>query len=382
MKQLTSPTYIWQLPNWPHFTWQEKVLLPSLSQTRLKQGKLLARISQLPPDDSLTAQAKLLTQETSQTASLEGISYNPKSIRSSVNRRLGLPYGGLPTPTAHIDGLVKVLLNATQHYREHLTLKRLNSWHASLFPTGYSNLTKIRTGKLRNDKSGPMQVISGHSRREIIHFEAPPAPILPQQLRHFLSWWYKDSLSLDGIIRAGLAHLWFITLHPYDDGNGRLARALTDMALAQDDHLPTRYYSLSHYLCSQRKQYYQILETTQKGQLDITPWLNWFILAFDHALSTSESLIATILTKAKFWRLHQNANLNRRQKKVINHLLDAGPNGFQGGLTNQKYTHLAKTSRATAYREILSLLNQHLLIKTAGKGRNSSYQINWPSPLQ
>jgi len=369
--------YIWELENWPKFKWDETVLLPSLSTARLRQGKLIQKILGLLELDSKQAEACIFEEEALKTTQIEGEKYNPELVRSSIHRRLGLDYAGLPQTERHIDGLIEVLFDATRHFDEILTIQRLYGWQASLFPTGYSGLQKIAAGKFRNDIDGPMEVVSGSIGRERVHYQAPPANKVLHEIKLFLSWWNNQSLSSDGIIRAGIAHLYFVTIHPFDDGNGRIARALTDMAIAQDDKLNKRYYSLSTEILRDKQTYYKILEESQKGDLDITKWLTWFIDCFSAALINSEKLLENIFNKADFWRIHQMIEMNARQKKVINKMLDVGEDNFVGGLTTKKYMGMTGMSRITSIREINDLLLKNILIQNEGKGRNVNYSIKW-----
>lgn len=372
--------YIWQQSNWPSFTWDEKALLPLLSQIKLIQGQLTQKLSTLLEEDLVQSQAIILEQETLHTAAIEGEKYNPESIRSSIHKRLHLQTAGLPRITdRHIDGLIDVIIDATTHPDQPLTLSRLYTWHASLFPTGYSRLTKIRVGKFRNDANGPMQVVSGSIGHEKIHFTAPPALHLKSEMSQFLSWWRKSNQGVNGIIRAGIAHLYFVTLHPYDDGNGRLARVLADMALSQDDTFSHRYYSMSQAILSQKKDYYNILEKSQKGDLDITTWLLWFTRCLLLALNNSNLLLKNIFVKASFWQKNYHTPLNQRQQKVINKMLDAGQGNFVGDLTTRKYIGINHNiSRRTAIREIQDLIQKELLSQNPGRGRSVSYDLIWP----
>ena len=367
--------YIWQHSNWPNFTWQSDQLLNALSKARFSQGKLLSRVSALGMHLSREAQAEILIEETIKTAAIEGQTLDRDSVRSSVARRLGLPAAGLQTAGRHVDGLVDVLLDATLHYDKPLTAERMKTWQAALFPTGYSGLRRIRTGKWRGPN--PMQVVSGPVGREKVHFEAPPSDKVALEVRKFISWWEKESIPMDGLLRAGIAHFRFITIHPFEDGNGRIARALTDMALAQDEKLTTRFYSLSSRIMLERDDYYNVLERCQKGNEDITRWLKWFLCCFQRAVEDSQTLILKVLAKAEFWQRHAQVVLNERQRKVINRLLDAGPGGFEGGLTTRKYVSMAKVSRATAFREISDLVGKRILLQNKEKGRSVSYDIRW-----
>jgi Fic family protein len=376
MKRLgDSMGYIWQHSYWPNFTFQSDQLLDSISMARLNQGKLLSKATNLGMDLSLEARAEILTEEGVKTAAIEGQLLDRDSVRSSVARRLGLSTTGLPAAGRHIDGLIDVLMDATMHYDKPLTTNRLKSWQAALFPTGYSGLLRIRTGKWRGTE--PMQVVSGPIGHEKIHFEAPPSDKVDLEMRKFISWWEKGSSRLDGLLRAGIAHFRFITIHPFEDGNGRIARALTDMALAQDEKFTKRFYSLSSRIMKERDEYYGILERCQKGDIDITPWLKWFLGCFQRAVEDSQILIAKVLAKSEFWQQHAQTAMNKRQRKVVNRLLDAGPGDFEGGLNTRKYVSVAKVSRATAYREISDLVGKGVLLKNPGKGRNVSYDLRW-----
>jgi Fic family protein len=367
--------YLWQRANWPNFSWQNDKLLRPVGRTRFCQGRLLSRIRGLGMNLSQEAQAEILTEETIKTAAIEGQSLSRNSVRSSIARRLGLPIAGLPSAERHVDGLVEMIFDATARYNEPLTAERLKGWQAALFPTGFSGLRRIRTGTWRGPV--PMQVVSGPVGREKVHFEAPPADRIGEEITQFLSWWEASLDNTEGLLRAGIAHFRFITIHPFEDGNGRIARALTDMALAQDEMLSTRFYSLSAQIMAERDQYYKILEQCQKGDDDITAWLLWFLGCLERAVKNSETLISKVLAKADFWQRHGQTPMNDRQRKVVNRLLDAGQGGFEGGLTTKKYVSIAKTSRATAYREISDLVGKRVLMQNEGKGRNVSYDLVW-----
>ena len=369
--------YIWERENWPHFTWKSEPLLPLISRARLAQGKLISHVSSLGFDLSREAQAEVLIEEAVKTSAIEGERLNRESVRSSVARRLGLPAVGLGPTSRATDGLVEVLLEATKNYDKPLTSARFKHWQAALFPTGYSGLTKILVGKWRGHD--PMRVVSGAMGREKIHFEAPPGERVEKEMKEFLSWWEAIKDKEDGLLRAGLAHFYFVTIHPFEDGNGRIARALTDMALAQDEKLSTRYYSLSSQIMEERDDYYDVLEKCQKGQGDLTEWFQWFLERHIRAVGGATKLIADVLTKAHFWQDHDKAEINERQRKVVNRLLDAGKGNFEGGLTTRKYVAMTKTSRATAFREISDLLDKRFLHQKSAKGgRSVSYDLNPP----
>ena len=368
--------YVWQNTNWAEFTWNNDALVQPLGRARRCQGGLLSKVDALGLKFSSEAQAEILIEETVKTAAIEGQTLHRDSVRSSVARRLGLPTAGLPAGDRTADGLVDVLMDATVNYDKPLTAERLMAWQAALFPTGYSGLRKIRAGRWRGLEA--MQVVSGPVGREKVHFEAPPAERVEKEIRDFLRWWEKGSKNIEGLLRAAIAHFRFVTVHPFEDGNGRIARALTDMALAQDEKLGSRFYSLSTRIMAERDVYYRVLERCQKGDGDITGWLVWFLECFERAVEHSETLISTVLTKARFWQQHGQTLLNERQRKVVNRLLDAGPDGFEGGLTTRKYVSMAKVSRATAFREISALVERQVLRQNPGRGRSVSYDLVWP----
>lgn len=368
--------YIWQRKQWPAVRWDSETLLLLVSRARLAQGQLLTKVGSLGFKLSREAQVDILTEEAVTTAAIEGERLNRESVRSSVAKHLGLPTAGVAPANRSVDGLVEVLLDATQQYKTPLTAARLKRWQAALFPTGYSGLRKIHTGQWRRPEH-PMQVVSGAVGRERVHYEAPPGQHVEQEMKRFLAWWKASDRREDGLLRSGLAHLYFVTIHPFEDGNGRIARALSEMALAQDEHQPTRYYSLSSQIMDERNAYYRVLEATQKGDGDVTPWLEWYLGCYTRAVGRAERLIGDVLAKATFWQKHSQVDLNPRQRKVLNRLLDVGKGGFQGGLTTRKYVSMAKVSRATAFREISDLLEKGLLTQNRGRGRSASYEVRW-----
>jgi Fic family protein len=365
--------YFWQQANWPDFSWDSDALLQPLGRARQAQGRLLAEAE---PFD-LELQADVLTEEAFTTAAIEGEKLDRDSVRSSVARRLGLPTAGLPPVERHVDGLVEMLLDATVNHGKPLCTDRIKGWQAALFPTGFSGMNKITVGNWRQSISDPMQVVSGPIGREKIHFEAPPANRLASEIQCLIDWFHNKSEDLDGLVRAAMAHLWFVTIHPFADGNGRLARALTDMALAQDEKTGCRLYSMSAQIIVDHKDYYAVLERTQKSDGDITEWLVWFLGCLERAIYRSEKQIQKTLQKAKIWQRASLTTLNARQQKVINRLLDAGPGGFEGGLTTRKYRGMTKTSQATAKRDISELLEKGVLTKNSGGGRSVSYDLVW-----
>ena len=376
MERLRDPrSWIWAHPDWPGFRWDQGRLARALASARLAQGKVLGAIRLFDPKLTLEAVAAVLVEDGVTTSAIEGERLDPAAVRSSVARRLGLPTAGLPAAPRAVQGLVEVLLDATQHHDQLLTRERLCGWQAALFPTGYSGLRKIRTGTLRGRAA--MRVVSGRIGRERVDFEVPPRTRLAAELERFLAWFGSPPRDVDGLMRAGLAHLWFVTLHPFEDGNGRLARAITDMALAQDERQAMRAFSLSSQILREREAYYAILERTQKGGLDVTDWLAWFLTQVESAAMAAETTIADTLAKARFWLRHQATDLNERQRKVLNRLLDAGRDGFEGGMNTRKYMGLTRTSRVTAYRELADLVEKGCLEPTGKGGRSSAYRVVW-----
>ncbi|MFH0985557.1 MAG: Fic family protein, partial [Candidatus Omnitrophota bacterium] len=366
--------------SWPQFTWDSTVLLPVLGQARLCQGDLLGRVKRLGFKLEEEAQANILIEEVIKTSEIEGELLNLQMVRSSVARHLGLPTAGLGRSSRSVDGIVEVVLDATQKFDSPLNKQRLFGWHGALFPTGYSGLHKIRVAQWRGED--PMRVVSGPVGRERIHFEAPPGEAVDGEMRKFLEWWKGSRGIVDGLLRAGVAHFYFLTIHPFEDGNGRIARSLTDMALAQDEKLKVRYYSFSSEIMEERDDYYKILEKNSKGSsLDLTDWLLWFLGCYQRAIQKSEKIMGKVLLKADFWAEHAQVQLNERQKKVLNCMLDKGPGEFVGGLTTRKYVSLGSTSRATAFREISDMVEKGLLRQASGGGRSVHYEILWPKSL-
>jgi Fic family protein len=371
---MKTPHYIWQRESRPDFHFDADTLLQPLAAARKNQGRLLGVMEDLSFDDGLRASALSLEEDAIQTAAIEGETLDREGVRSSIARHLGLPQAGLRVADRAVDGLVQVLLDATRNYDPPLTAERLCGWHAALFPTGHSGLHKITVGAWR---SSPMEVVSGPFGKQKVHYEAPPPERLDNEMRTFFHWWAASRGSMDGLLRAALAHFSFVTIHPFDDGNGRLARCLADMALAQDEKTGMRFYSLSAQIMHERDAYYETLEHTQKGDGDVTEWLLWFLGCFDRAVESAEKTLNKVLMKAKFWNFHSETELNKRQRKVLNKLLDAGPGGFEGNLTTRKYIGMAKTSRSTAWREIEDMLQKGVLRALPGDGRNSAYEVAW-----
>ena len=367
------PEYIHELSDWPTFRWDQKALEKTLAEVRHHQGRLLGRMQELGITLRNEAVVATLTQEVLKTSEIEGEVLDPHEVRSSIARRLGLEAAALKPADRAVEGVVDMMLDATQHYEVPLSRDRLFGWHASLFPTGYSGMSKIVVGNWRTEESGPMQVVSGPVGRQKVHFEAPTADRLPNEMDAFLGWFYREKTS-DPVLKAAIAHLWFVTIHPFEDGNGRIARAIADMQLARSEGTNQRFYSMSAQIREERAAYYKILETTQKGDLDITAWLTWFLGCLGRAFDGAEVILAAVLKKAAFWKMIANQPINERQRKVINRMLD----GFDGKLTSSKWAALTKTSQDTANRDIADLLSRNILVRNAGGGRSTSYSLTDP----
>ncbi len=371
--------YIWELKDWPNFTWKFEDLKPRLETVRLQQGRLLGQSDDLSKDLDLQAQMDALIQNAIRTSEIEGEMLNVESVRSSVARQLGLPRAGIRDSSVQTDAIVGMLLEATQNLASPLTQDHLCRWQAALFPTGPGIVSRIKIGELRG--KDPMQVVSGRIERPTVHFEAPPRDRLEKELDDFLGWLNQPPKTLDGLLRAGVVHLWLVTLHPFDDGNGRVARAVTDRALAQAEQQSTRFYSLGAAIMAQRKEYYDQLERTQKGELDITPWLSWFLTVMEEALKQGQRRFGRVLQKTRFWQHHGQVPLTERQIKVLNRLLDTGAaqegaEGFEHGINAEKYKSLTKVSKATATRDLTDLLDKGCLRKLPAGGRSTRYTID------
>ena len=367
--------YIWQQQQWPHFTWQIEALQPRLAAVRLLQVQLLSQSEGLPQGLDQQAQMDTLIQNAIRTSQIEGEELNVESVRSSVARRLGLLRAGMADKaTPQTDGLVDLLLDATQNYAEPLTLQRLCRWQAALFPEGAGLLADINVGTLRGDD--PMQVVSGRIDRPKVHFEAPPRKILEAEMQAFLKWFSVAPAGEDVLLRAGVAHLWLVTLHPFDDGNGRVTRAVTDMALAQAEGQSIRFYSLSAAIMARRQEYYSQLEAAQKGGLDITPWLEWFLQVLQEAMQQAISRFSHVLAKSRFWQSHAQTVLSERQIKVLNRLLDNAGEEFTDGINATKYKALARVSKPTATRDLADLLHKGCIKQLPGGGRSTRYAVN------
>ncbi|HEY8949453.1 MAG TPA: Fic family protein [Rhizomicrobium sp.] len=363
-------TYIHELKNWPEFTWNAKALSGRLGAVHHLQDQLLNRMGSLGFHLREEATLQSLTEEVIKSSEIEGEHLNKEQVRSSIARRLGMDIGGLTPADRNVEGVVEMMMDATQNYTKALTRERLFDWHAALFPTGRSGMHKIVVGKWRDGTTGPMQVVSGPIGREKVHFEAPAAPLLDDEMRRFIQW-YERYDGTDLILRAGIAHLWFVTIHPFEDGNGRIARAISDMALARSEKTAQRFYSMSAQIEAEKNDYYDILEATQKGDLDISEWLDWFLGCLGRAFERADTILGSVLQKATFWDSHKGESFNDRQKLMLNDLL----NGFEGKLTSSKWAKIAKCSQDTAGRDIDDLVKRGILQKDAAGGRSTSYSL-------
>jgi Fic family protein len=366
--------YIWQAADWPHWRYDLATLAAPLAEVSRAQGLLLGRLADVGLAQRDQASLAALTDDVLKTSEIEGEVLNAASVRSSIARRLGVDIGATTATDRHVEGVVDMVLDATSQAHAPLTAQRLFGWHAALFPTGYSGLSPITTGQWRQDTEGPMQVVSGPIGRRKVHFQAPPAQALPAETLRFLQW-ANENQSIPDVLKAGLAHLWFVTLHPFDDGNGRIARAVGDLFLARADGVPQRFYSLSAQIQRERNSYYDVLERTQKGTLDVTEWLLWFVATLGQAIGSAHATLDQVFTKTLFWRACAGVPLNERQTKVLNRLLD----GFHGKLTSSKWAAIAKCSPDTALRDITPLLALGLLRKLEGGGRSTAYELAMPA---
>jgi Fic family protein len=362
--------YIHQLEGWPRFQWNGRVLTELLAAVRHRQGRLFGRMEALGFELRAQAVLQTLTEDVLKSSEIEGESLDRDQVRSSIARRLGMDIGALAPVDRDVEGVVEMMLDATQNYQEPLTGERMFAWHAALFPSGRSAMTKIIVGAWRNEASGPMQVVSGPIGRARVHYEAPMADRLAVEMTAFIDWFNGDE-GLDPVLKAGIAHLWFVTIHPFDDGNGRIARAIGDMMLARSEESPQRFYSLSAQIRLERMDYYATLERTQKGDLDVTAWLQWFLACLDRAFNGAEDILAGVLRKARFWEAVARQPLNERQRQMVNRLLD----GFVGKLTSSKWALMTKTSPDTALRDINDLLARGILVRDEAGGRSTSYSL-------
>lgn len=365
--------YIHQLKDWTNFTWDNDLLLPKLAAVRNVQGKLIGKMLMLGFDLKQEAVLETLTLDVLKSSEIEGAFLQSEQVRSSIARHLGMDILGLVPSDRDVDGIVEMMLDATQNHENPLTINRLCAWQAALFPTGRSGLYKITVGEWRKDATGPMQVVSSGFGKERVHFQAPDAARLETEMQHFTTWFNAEQ-GLDAVLKAAIAHLWFITIHPFDDGNGRIARAITDMQLSRADGSSQRFYSMSAQIQVQRSGYYAILEKTQKGSSDITDWLIWFLDCLTVALTTTETTLERVLTKAKFWEKHATTILNERQIFMLNKILGQ----FEGKLNSSKWAKIAKCSSDTALRDIQDLMNKGILNKENSGGRSTNYVLVSP----
>lgn len=363
-------TYIHEKPGWPNFTWDNDKLSPKLSALRYHEGELLGRMKSLGFELRAEASLNTLTDDVVKSSAIEGENLDPAEVRSSIARRLGIETGGLVPTGRAVEGVVEMMLDATQHYEQALSVERLFSWQAALFPTGRSGLQLITVGAWRTEAAGPMQVVSGPVGRETVHFEAPAAGRLETEMIRFLDW-FNAAPTIDPVLKAGLAHFWFVTIHPFEDGNGRIARAIADMSLARADSSKERFYSTSSQIELERTSYYDCLERQQRGGLDITEWLGWFFDCLGRAIESADGTLELVLYKARFWEKVKQQPINARQQRLINRLLD----GFKGYMNTSKYARLAKCSTDTALRDIRELLERDILIRNPGGGRSTSYRL-------
>jgi Fic family protein len=365
--------HIHERKDWPDFHWNLEKLAEPLASVRYRQGVLIGQMKGLGFRLQQEAVLETLTNDILKTSEIEGEKLDAEQVRSSVARRMGLDVGGLKPADRKVEGVVEMMLDATGHYDRPLTDERLFGWHAALFPTGRSGMMKIKTGAWRDESAGPMQVVSGAAGREKVHFEAPKADRLKKETTAFLKW-FGGKDAFDPVLKSGLAHLWFVTIHPFEDGNGRIARAVADMALARSEHSSQRFYSMSAQIKLEHKEYYDILESTQKGALDVTGWMHWFLDCLGRAIDGAQVTLKAVLDKARFWDRTKDAPLSERQRSVINRLLD----GFEGKLTSSKYAKLTKCSQDSAYRDIQALVERGVLVQNPEGGRSTSYSLSPP----
>ncbi len=364
------PAYIHHQPEWPCFTWSDDSVLERLSSVRHRQGRLTGRMESLGFERSREALLETLTQDTVKTSEIEGENLDSKQVRYSIGRRLGLDVGGLQPADRHLEGVAEMILDATRRYDHPLTSERIFGWHSSLFSSDHSTMRRIQVGRWRDDSTGPMQVVSGPLGAERVHFEAPAADDIEYEMPGFLAW-FNGPAKTDLVLKAAVAHLWFVTVHPLDDGNGRVARAIADMALARSEDSPQRFYSMSGQIRKDRSEYYEILERTQKGDLDVTRWMCWFLACLDRAIEDAHRTLRAVLAKARFWQSVSGIPTNDRHRLMLDRLLD----DFKGKLTTSKWANIAKCSQDTAARDIAFLVERGVLVRSQAGGRSTSYSL-------
>jgi Fic family protein len=362
--------YIHERPSWPTFIWRDERLTTKLGAVRHQQGRLIGHMSALGFAMRSEAVLATLTQDVLKSSEIEGEHLDQDQVRSSIARRLGMDIAGLVPADRNVEGVVEMMLDATQNYAAPLTIDRLFAWHAAMFPTGRSGMTAITVGAWRTDDKGPMQVVSGPIGRERVHYEAPAAARLEEEMEGFIQWFEADT-GIDPVLKAAIAHLWFVTVHPFDDGNGRIARAIADLALARAEQTAQRFYSMSAQIRQERKAYYDLLEATQKADLDITSWLEWFLDCLGRAFTGAEETLSAVLCKARFWERFGDVPMSDRQRDMVNRLL----NGFEGKLNSSKWAKITKVSSDTALRDIQDLVEKSILVRDEGGGRSTSYSL-------
>lgn len=366
--------YLHQSNDWPNFFWDNDILVPYVSKVRDLQGRLIGRMEGLGFELREEAVLETLTEDIVKSSAIEGEFLNPEEVKSSVARRLGIDISGLPDASRDVEGVVEMMLDATQKYKDPLTKDRICGWHAALFPTGRSGMYKITVGEWRNDEYGPMQVVSGPMGREKVHYTAPEANRLEVEMNRFIQWFNTDN-SMEPVIKSAIAHLWFVSIHPFDDGNGRIARAIANSQLARADRTNQRFYSMSAQIMKSKKGYYAVLESTQKGSLDVSQWLVWYFERLTEALEVTGETLSKVLVKAKFWEIHKTTQLNKRQVKMINVLLG----DFIGKLHSSKWAKMTKVHRDTARRDIQDLIAKGILSDSGEGGRSTNYILNLPT---
>ena len=364
------PIYIWQYPEWPSFTWNDSRLIVLLSEVRNLEGKIQGMMGGLGFDVQSMTALNVMTEDVLRSNEIEGVILNSDKVRSSIAKHLGIDTAGLPQPDHYTEGVVQIMMDAVTNCNKPLTPERLFNWHAALFPTGRSGMYPITVGAYRTGGE-PMQIVSGAMGKEKVHYEAPPSDVVPDMMTDFLTWINSDNTVTDPVLKAAVAHLWFVAIHPFDDGNGRLTRTITDMQLAKADGFPLRFYSMSAEILREKKAYYEILEHTTSNSTDITEWLEWFLNTMKSSILRAKETVKRVVCKSSFWQRHREIPMNERQVRVVNMLWD----GFTGKLTSSKWAKITKTSQATALRDITDLIEKGILTAAADGGRSSNYLL-------
>lgn len=364
------PIYIWQYPEWPSFTWNDSRLISLLSEVRNLEGMIQGMMDGLGFNVQSMTALNVMTEDVLRSNEIEGVILNSDKVRSSIARHLGIDTAGLPQPDHYTEGVVQIMMDAVTNCNKPLTPERLFNWHAALFPTGRSGMYPITVGAYRTGGE-PMQIVSGAMGKEKVHYEAPPSDVVPDMMTDFLTWINSDNTVIDPVLKAAVAHLWFVAIHPFDDGNGRLTRTITDMQLAKADGFPLRFYSMSAEILREKKAYYEILEHTTSNSTDITEWLEWFLNTMKSSILRAKETVKRVVCKSSFWQRHREIPMNERQVRVVNMLWD----GFTGKLTSSKWAKITKTSQATALRDITDLIEKGILTAAADGGRSSNYLL-------